>query len=72
MRCRAGEFANSSAGGEFVSAAGSWLSNPAAVLKATDDDGSPTSVLLSLAEPRYDNASRTLTFKVCCFNCHHI
>lgn len=52
-----------------MTASGSWLDSPVAVLKATDDDGKPASVLLSLAEPRYDNASRTLTFKVCSFDC---
>ena len=52
-------------------ASGSWLDSPVAVLKATDDDDKPASVLLSLAEPRYDNASRTLTFKVCSFNCKY-
>ena len=52
-------------------ASGSWLDSPVAVLKATDDDGKPASVLLSLAEPRYDNASRTLTFKVCCIDCQY-
>ena len=64
LLCRAGDFANSSAGGKFVTAAGSWLDNPVAVLKADDDTGNPVSAILSLAEPRYSTARRILTFKV--------
>ena len=48
-----------------MSAAGAWLGNPVAVLKASNDSGSAASALLSLAEPRYDADDRTLTFKVC-------
>ena len=61
---RAGEFANSSMGAKFVSAAGAWLSNPVAVLRATDDTGNHTSALLKLSAPRFNATQRTLTFKV--------
>ena len=60
----AADFANASAGGKFVMADGSWLSKPTAVLRAMDATGNMTSALLSLAQPHYDAASRTLTFKV--------
>ena len=51
-------------GGKFVSPAGSWLSNPVAVLKATDDAGNLTSALLMLADPHFNATRRTLKFKV--------
>ena len=59
----AADFANASAGAKFVTAEGSWLSKPTAVLRAMDATNNMTSVLLSLAQPHYDAASRTLTFK---------
>ncbi|KAK9821975.1 hypothetical protein WJX81_008402 [Elliptochloris bilobata] len=58
-----GDFANSSAGGKFVTAAGQWLDHPMAVLKAANGSGNMTSALLSLGDPRYDAARHTLTFK---------
>lgn len=61
--CAAATFANSSAGGKFVGASGEWLAQPTAVLRATDSTGSRVSALLSLAEPRYSAARRTLVFK---------
>ena len=64
VRRGAGEFTNSSMGGKFVSAAGAWLSNPVAVLRATDDTGNQTSALLKLSDPHFNATQRTLTFKV--------
>jgi len=61
---RADDFANSSAGGSFVTSSGAWLSNPVGVLKAFDASGNATSALLTLADPRYDAATHTLSFKV--------
>lgn len=59
-------------GGKFVSAAGAWLSNPVAVLRATDDSGNQTSALLKLSAPHFNAMQRTLTFKVRpeCSNMH--
>ena len=58
------DFANSSAGGKFVTAAGHWLDSPVAVLKASDGSTNTTSALLALSEPHYDSTANTLTFKV--------
>ena len=60
---RAADFADGRPGAYFVSATGSWLDNPMAVLKATSG-GRAVSALVSLAAPNYDAASQTLTFKV--------
>ena len=46
-----------------MGASGQWLAQPTAVLRATDSTGSRVSALLSLAEPRYSAARRTLVFK---------
>ena len=59
----AAEFANASAGGKFVTADGSWLKQPTAVLRATDPSGNMKSALLSLAQPSYDVTSGRLTFQ---------
>lgn len=48
----------------FVTSSGTWLSSPVGVLKASDSSGNPTSALLTLADPRYDAATHTLSFKV--------
>ena len=64
LRRGAGDFANSSAGGKFVTAAGQWLDSPVAVLKASDGSINMTSALLALSEPHYDSTANTLTFKV--------
>ena len=60
---RAADFADDRPGAYFVSATGRWLDSPVAVLKATSG-GRAVSALVSLAEPHYDAASQTLTFKV--------
>ena len=60
---RAADFADGRPGAYFVSATGRWLDSPVAVLKATSG-GRAVSALVSLAEPHYDTASQTLTFKV--------
>ena len=48
----------------FVTSSGAWLSSPVGVLKASDSSGNPISALLTLADPRYDAATHTLSFKV--------
>ncbi len=47
-----------------MTSAGAWLSSPVGVLKAFDGSGNATSALLMLADPHYDAATRTLSFKV--------
>ena len=63
--CRgAGDFANGSAGGKFVTSSGDWLDHPLGVLQATNGSANMTTALVSLASPRYDAARNTLTFQV--------
>ena len=58
---RAAAFTNTTAGSEFVSRNGRWLSDPVVLLRANS-----SSALLQLANPVYDAAAKTVTFKVPC------
>ncbi len=55
----AAAFTNTTSGSEFVSRNGRWLSDPAVVLRAKG-----ASALLHLANPVYNAAAKTVTFKV--------
>ncbi|KAK9832076.1 hypothetical protein WJX81_004624 [Elliptochloris bilobata] len=55
------EFSNGSTQGAFVSADGTWLSEPVAVMRSTSG-GKPMSALLRLSNPSYDAANNILTF----------
>ena len=47
-----------------MTSSGQWLDHPMGVLQATNGSANMTSVLVSLASPRYDATRRTLTFQV--------